>query len=62
MIKVTNLLKLSNDASEDAIVESIGAIENEKNALKNKAETLEKSLQKLKLNSSLLKMQKLKRK
>lgn len=44
MIKVTNLLKLSNDASEDAIVESISKIETEKADLATKVTDLEKEL------------------
>ena len=44
MIKVTNLLKLSNDASEEAIVESISKIETEKVSLTEKVSNLEKEL------------------
>lgn len=44
MLKVTNLLKLSNDASEEAIVESINKIENEKTELKNKVDALTKDI------------------
>lgn len=52
MIKVTNLLKLSNDASEEAIVESISKIETEKVSLTEKVTNLEKELSEAKVKLS----------
>lgn len=48
MIKVTNLLKLSNDASEDAIVEAVSKIEKDKQESDNKVSDLEKENTELK--------------
>lgn len=52
MIKVTNLLKLNNDASEDAIVESISKIETDKASLASKVTDLEKELSEAKVKLS----------